>query len=218
MQISRRGAAGVAAVLLALAACGGDPASEEARRAADSRDAGPALDIELPTGAARWQVDGDRSSVSFQGSMNGNPFDGGFSRFEIGVLLDPDAPDQEGAIEARIDLASVDAGDSEKNDALPTPTWFDIAAHPVATYRADRIRRTGPGAYEAEGTLTLKGVTRDVTLPFTLAIDETGRAIADGQVTLNRSEFSVGTGEFAEGKWVAFEVEVILHVEAEPAA
>jgi len=195
--------------LLALAACGGEPET--------SAPAAPTLTLEAPEiiGANVWAVDQEASSVGFRGTMNGKDFTGDFSNFAIGVALNPIDPTQEGIIEARIDLGSVDTRDSEKNDALPKETWFHIEAHPVATFRADEINSTGAGTYEAVGSLSLKGISQPVTLPFSLEIDDaTGNAVADASVTLNRADFSVGTGEFAEGKWVAFDVEVLIHIEA----
>ncbi|NRA30697.1 MAG: YceI family protein [Parvularculaceae bacterium] len=199
------------AALFAVAACGGGGDAEAPKPM-------PKVELLAPemAGDHVWAVDVTSSSVGFQGSMNGKTFDGGFSNFAIGIALDPANPSEGGAIEARIDLGSVDAGDSEKNDALPKETWFHIDAHPIATFRSDAIVATGEGSFAAEGTLSLKGITKDVTLPFTLDVDDaTGRAVAESSVTLNRSDFQVGTGEFAEGKWVSFDVEVIIRIEAD---
>lgn len=202
------------ATALVLAACGG-----EAERPAPAATGTAPADISVaePTGASVWQVDRDASFIGFRATQNGKAFEGRFSRWDVAILLDPEAPEAEGAIEARIDLASVDAGSKDRNEALPNETWFNVAMHPVATYRSGMVRATGPGTYEAEGTLTIKGITRPVAMPFTLAIDDGGRAVADGTVMLDRSDFEVGTGEFSEGKWVGFEVEVLLHMEATPA-
>lgn len=205
-----RTAAAAALAALLLAACGGEP--EEA-----PRPAAQALDVPELVGASLWAVDTTASSVGFRGMMNGNEFNGSFSNYAIGIVLDPEAPEREGAIEARIDLGSAIASDSEKTNALPTETWFHVEAHPVAVFQSNLITSTGPGTYDAEGTLSLKGISRPVTVPFTLTIGDDGRAVADATVLLNRSDFQIGTGEFAEGKWVAFEVNVDLHIEAEPA-
>lgn len=199
-----------ASALFVIAACGGEQAD-----IAPS----PTVDLLLPamSGDHVWVVDDQGSSVRFQGALNDKRFDGSFSHFAVGIALDPSNPAQGGVIEALIDLGSVDAGDSEKNEALPKETWFHIDAHPVATFRSDTIVSTGEGSFDAIGTLSIKGITKDVTLPFTLIVDDvTGRAAATGSVTLNRSDFQVGTGEFAEGKWVSFDVEVTVQIEADP--
>ena len=89
---------------------------------------------------------------------------------------------------------------------------------PVSEFTSSTITVTGEGTYEAEGQLSIKGISKDVVMPFTVLVDETGRAIADGSVLLDRSDFNVGEGQFATGEWVGLEVEVLLHMEAEPAA
>lgn len=202
----------MALAALALVACGGEtPVAEDAAPAT----AAP-LESDFET-AGNWTIDREASSLRFRATQNGNDFTGTFSRWDAAILLDPEAPDQRGAIEAVIDLASVDAGNKDRNEALPKEGWFNIAVFPKATFRADRITSTGDGTFDAEGTLTIKGVEEAVALPFTLAIDESGRAVADGSVMLDRSAFGIGQGEFATDKWVAFDVEVLLHIEATPA-
>lgn len=196
-------------VALGMAACGGGDKSAE--RAP--------VDLGTPEiiGTSVWDVDGDASSVGFRGVMNDKTFEGSFDDFVIGIALNPEDPASEGVVEARFDLASASTGEKDKDEALPTETWFHVSMHPVATFRSDDIRETAPGTYEAVGTLSIKGVSRPVTLPFSLTVNDDGRAVADGSVTISRSSFSIGTGEFANGKWVEPEIEVLIHVEAVPA-
>jgi polyisoprenoid-binding protein YceI len=169
------------------------------------------------SGPPTWEIDREASSVAFRATQNERSFEGSFGRWNAGIIMNPEAPEDEGEIEAVIDLASADAGTSERNEALPEEGWFNTALHPAAVFRSSSITATGEGSYHADGTLTIKGITRDVSMPFTLIIDETGRAVADGSVILDRSEFGVGSGEFADGRWVGLEVEVLLHMEAVPA-
>ncbi|GGY49760.1 YceI family protein [Parvularcula lutaonensis] len=196
--------------LALLAACGGEPEVSDLETEVD-------LEIADPVGTSVWTVDREASSIGFRATQNGKTFEGTFGRWNAAILLDLEAPEVEGSIEALIDLASADAGSKDRNEALPEEAWFNTALHPVAVFRSTAIRSTGPGTYEADGTLTIKGITREVVMPFSLEVDENGRAIADGSVILDRSEFGVGTGEFADGKWVGLEVEVLLHIEAVPA-
>lgn len=207
-----------AVLALVLAACGAADDEAAAPNAAPATIA--AYEVEDPVGASLWQVDREASSVGFRATQNKKAFDGSFSRWDASILMNPEAPEEEGRIEAAIDLGSADAGNSERNNALPSADWFDTARYPVAVFRSDDIRRIegGENTYEAIGTLTIKGVTRDVTMPFTLDIEDGGRAVADGSVMLDRSQFNVGAGEFATGEWVGLEVEVLLHIEAGPAA
>ena len=64
-----------------------------------------------------------------------------------------------------------------------------------------------------DGNLTLRGVTRPLTLPFTLEIDGSV-AQAKGRVELSRDAFGVGQGPWATGEWVALEVGVDIAITA----
>lgn len=201
----------LSSAVLMLAACGDETEVPEVETGEID------ITVEEMVSPATWEIDREASSIRFRATQNDREFVGSFERWNAGIALNPEAPQEEGAIEALIDLSSADAGNSERNQALPGEDWFYTAMHPVAIFRSRNISATGEGAYQADGSLTIKGITEDVVMPFTLTIDETGRAVADGSVILDRSDFGVGAGEFADGKWVGLEVEVLLHMEAEPA-
>ncbi|MEM0930597.1 MAG: YceI family protein [Pseudomonadota bacterium] len=200
--------------LLLLAACGGGdtgaPETELSREGVD-------VSVEQPASAAAWVIDREASSIGFRATQNDNEFEGTFGRWDASIALDLEDPATEGALFARIDLASADAGNTERNGSLPTKDWFYVAMFPVSEFSSDAITATGEGSYEAQGQLSIKGVTKDVVMPFTVTVDEAGRAVADGSVMLDRSDFKIGEGEFATGEWVGLEVEVLLHIEATPA-
>jgi polyisoprenoid-binding protein YceI len=98
---------------------------------------------------------------------------------------------------------------------MPAKEWFDASHFPQAQFESRKVSRAANG-YEALGDLTLRGVTKEIRLPFTLAID--GRkAQAKGHVDLKRDIFGVGQGEWATGEWVALEVGVDFDLKAERA-
>jgi len=171
-----------------------------------------ALLISAPALAAdSWTVDHSRSSLEFVGRQGGNPFTGTFGNWSADILFSPD--DLEGSsVTVTIDLATVATGSADRDGQLPTEAFFHVAAHPQAIFTASDFSRSGDG-YEAEGELTLKGITAPVTLTFTF--DEEGdQAIATGSTTLDRSTFSVGTGSWASPDSIALEVEVQFSITA----
>ncbi|MEO1656430.1 MAG: YceI family protein [Pseudomonadota bacterium] len=204
----------LSASLLVLVACGGgEPEAPEAEISREGVD----VSVEQPASAAAWVIDREASSIGFRATQNDNQFDGTFGRWDASIALDLEDPAAEGALFARIDLASADAGNTERNGSLPTKDWFHVAMFPVSEFSSDAVTLTGEGTYEAQGQLSIKGVTKDVVMPFTVVVDEAGRAVADGSVMLDRSDFNIGEGQFATGEWVGLEVEVLLHMEAAPA-
>lgn len=160
---------------------------------------------------ANWTVDKEKSRIEFSGTQTGKSFTGSFSSFDVSIVFDPDNLESS-RIKATIDTASAKTGDKQRDDALPTKDWFSAASFPTAVFESSDIRAAAAG-YEANGVLTLRGVSKDLTLPFSLDLSE-GRAVADGSVSLIRSDFGVGQGEFATGEWVGLDVKAAIHIEA----
>jgi polyisoprenoid-binding protein YceI len=166
----------------------------------------------LPAQAADWAVDPARSRLGFSGTQTGVAFQGSFGKWSAEIGFDPAHPEA-GHAKVTIDLASAKTGDTQRDTALPQPEWFDTATHPQASFVADHFVAKGGDAYEAPGKLTIRGTTKDVVLPFTLAI-EGDHATAKGHLTLVRTDFGVGQGPWASGQWVALEAGVDVDVVA----
>ncbi|MGF1543685.1 MAG: YceI family protein [Parvularculaceae bacterium] len=164
----------------------------------------------------RWSVDADASYIEFSGVQTGNAFTGRFGEFDAEITLDPDDL-SDASIVATIKTGTAKTGDRQRDKALPTGTWFASKEHPEARFESSEVVKTGDGAFEAKGTLTIREASEPVTLPFTLAIDGDA-ATADGSVQLDRGDFAIGQGEFAGGKWVSNDVGVKIHIEATRAA
>ena len=197
--------AGAAALALCLAACGGEAAPE-----ASAAAAGEGASITAFAEAGQWRVRKSQSYVRFKGVQNGEGFTGDFGDFDAAIVFDPN--DLENAsIRARIGLASATTGDRQRDDALKGADWFAAKDYPAAEFASDDIKATGEGIYEAQGALTIRDVSRDIALPFVLSI-EGDRAEATAEITLVRSDFGVGRGEFAGGKWVDLEVGVEIGI------
>ncbi|WOI54608.1 cytochrome b/b6 domain-containing protein [Parvularcula sp. LCG005] len=160
-----------------------------------------------------WVVDMPASRLEFIFTQSGQEVVGRFNTFDAIIKLDPTAPET-GEINVQIDLLSADAGTSDRNGTLQQSAWFDSANEPQAQFTSTDIRATGEGEYVAEGTLSLKGTERAVSLPFTLSVDG-DRAVAHGMTTLNRLDFGVGEGAMVSEKDVPPSVGVRIHIEAE---
>jgi polyisoprenoid-binding protein YceI len=174
--------------------------------------------VALPAFAApvaSWAVDKGTSRLGFTGAMNGQAFNGGFGRWDAQIAFDP-ANLAASHVTATIDMASAKTGDQTRDEALPTDDWFAIKAFPKATFTSSKITAAGPGRYVAQGNLTIRNVTRPVSLPFTLAI--TGdTAKMSGALPLDRSVFGVGQGQFKGGDTVALKVQVNVAITAKKA-
>jgi polyisoprenoid-binding protein YceI len=170
----------------------------------------------LPAEAATWTIDTAKSHLGFTGSENGSAFDGRFGKFSGTIVFDPASP-AAGHADVTIATGSATTGDQQKDGAMPDSDWFATATYPQAHFVATGFKATGAGAYEAVGTLTIRGVSKPMTLPFTLAISG-DTAKADGKVPLIRTDFGVGQGAWSTAQYVALQVSVSLDIVAEKTA
>lgn len=190
----------VTAAFAALAGCG---ASEPA--------APPAAAASAVKGA--WIIDKAASRIEFSGTQTGKAFTGAFEDYDALIVFDP-ADLSAARIEATIETGSAKTGDRQRDAALPGAEWFSSKVFPQARFQSTAVTTAGAGEYEAAGKLSIRDQEKDLTLPFTLTI-QNGRAIADAAVTLDRADFNVGQGEeFLTDKWVGYDVKVTIHIEA----
>ncbi|MBN8831361.1 MAG: YceI family protein [Sphingomonadales bacterium] len=162
------------------------PANEAANNAAAAEEKAP---------PAPWKIAAG-GHLGFKADYSGSAIDGSFTQWNADILFSPD--DLAGSkISVTIDLASVDTADGQRDDTLKSDTFFDVAAHPRATFRSTRITHRGGNKYRAAGTLSLHGAQKPVTLDFTLDI-KGDDATVSGSAPLSRTAFGVGTGEYSD--------------------
>lgn len=160
-------------------------------------EAASAIASASPEAAAKavaWRVEpGGR--LGFRAEYTGSPVEGSFTRWDADIRFSPE--DLAGSrIRVTIDLASVDTAEAERDDMLRGSSFFDIGAHPRATFVSSSIRERGPGRYVANGTLTLHGRSRPLAVSFDLDLSQ-DRAGVSGNARIQRTAFGVGSGEWA---------------------
>ena len=158
----------------------------------------------------RWVAHPDRSELSFTATQEGTQFGGRFQQFNAGLEL---LPADEGIgllqISARIQLASVDTQYRDRDDYLVQQDWFYVDMWPEAVFQSATIRQLGGNRFVADGTLSLRGVSRDVSVELELKLEENGeRGNLLGSAALNRLDFGIGQGDWASTEWVGDEVKV----------
>jgi cytochrome b561 len=176
--------------------------------------AGPAIFAAIPFAGARadppaYAALAGQSSVTFSGTQQGEKFTGTFREFDAHVVF---APNQLAAskITATIKMKSLSSKSPDRDAALAAPEWFDYAKYPVASFRTDSIRMT-PSGLVADAELTIKATTRRIQFPFALKA-ESGRGVLEATVTLDRLDFGVGAGEWADESVAGRNVDVTVHL------
>lgn len=171
-------------------------------------------------GVPHYVLDTAKSKLQFTFTQAGAKNQGNFARFPVTFDF---APDNLAAsrLDVTVEMASFTTGDQERNDTLRGDDLLAVAKYPQARYSATQFNKTANG-FEALGKLTLRGVTRDLRVPFTFrTATENGAAVGymNGGATLHRLDFGVGQGDWKATDQVGNDVEVsfALRLSAQPA-
>lgn len=118
-----------------------------------------------------------------------------FSRFTAEIFLDVQVPERSTA-SMRLDAASIDTGQAQRDEHLCSPDFLDAATYPEIRFESTAVRRLAEDRYQLEGELTVAATTAPVTIDFTLTgvstdhrgIDLVGFA---GSTRISRSAFGM---------------------------
>jgi len=157
----------------------------------------------------------DKSEIRFASRQMGGAVEGRFRRWKANVDFRPKELAKSRA-EFEIELGSIDLASEETEAEARRAPWFDTARYPVARFASRTVRDLGGDRYEIAGTLSIKGTTKDVVIPVALKKDAAGNSVAQGQFTLNRLDYKLGEGMWADTSAVANEVAVRIRMVLPP--
>jgi polyisoprenoid-binding protein YceI len=179
-----------------------------------------ARDLSLLTGT--WNLDPAHSVLGFSArhAMVAT-VRGSFTEFTGKLNIDGEDPTKSAA-EVEVNLASVSTGNEQRDGHLRTNDFLDIETYPTMTFRSTRAETTDdPDEYRLIGDLTIRGVTREVTLDLTYqgrAVDPMGneRIGFEGGTTINRKDWGVNWNVALEagGFLVGEKVKISLDISA----
>jgi polyisoprenoid-binding protein YceI len=160
--------------------------------------------------AAPWTVVPAESKIAFSGEHAGTKFKGTFEKWDAVIAFDPaDLAGSKATV--TVTLASAKTGDTTYDKTLPTVDWFDVVKTPTGVFETTAFRAKGSDAFEADGTLTIRGVKVPVVFAFEFkATGETAKLT--GTAALKRLDFGIGKGSDATGAWVTLDVPVDVSV------
>ena len=148
----------------------------------------------------------DKSQIAFVSKQMGVPVEGTFKKFDAQVAFDPRKPEG-GTVALQIDTASASLGVPMSDAELPKAPWFDTGRFPQASFQSSAIKALGEGRFEMAGKLTIKNISRQVTVPVTIA-PSGGYAVATGSFTIQRLDYKVGDGEWTDTSVIGNDVQV----------
>lgn len=174
----------------------------------------------LDTGLEKYEIDPEHAFIAFR-----------VERFNVGIVLarfnevagtimfDADDPTNTSA-DITIQTASFDSALPDRRDKdLKSAFWLDVENHPEITFKTKRIEKTESG-YTAIGDLTIKGITNEIELPFTIrgpSLDLPTQLMSigiSGQITINRHDYGLTFDRRLENgaPFIGNEVDIELHV------
>ena len=170
--------------------------------------------------ADTYVVDMAHSSIGFSVKhMVINNVKGHFGEFVGTVVYDPDDASQFKA-DGTIQVKSIDTGIAARDEHLRSADFFDAGQYPEIRFAAKKVERQG-AVYSLTGDLTMHGVTKEITLPFTVSgpiVDMQGKQRIGLEATtiINRKDYGINWSKVMDngGLVVADEVKAEINIEA----
>jgi polyisoprenoid-binding protein YceI len=170
----------------------------------------------LALAADTYKIDGAHSSANFTVKHMGiSTVHGRFTDVSGTILYDEKAPEKS-SVTAVIKTASVNTDNATRDKHLNTADFFDTAKYPEIKFQSTSVRKVGGDQYVAVGNLTIKDVTKQVEIPFTLAAGKGAkgepRLGVEGTLGINRFDYQVSYDPTGMG--VSKDINIELSAEA----
>lgn len=170
----------------------------------------------LAMAADTYTIDGAHTSANFAVKHMGlSTVHGRFTDVSGTIVLDEKAPENS-SVTAVIKAASVNTDNAMRDKDLKSDNFFNADKYPEIRFQSTSVRSLGGDKYIAAGKLTIRDVTREVEIPFTLAQGQTPKGQhklgVDAALTVNRFDYHVNFDQ--TGLLVGKDVNIELSVEA----
>jgi len=126
------------------------------------------------------------------------------------------------SVDVSIDVASLSTQNTQRDDDLRSPEYFDVKKFPTMTYHGRGIRRVSANSWAMDGSLTMHGVTKVVPLTFNFnGVFTGGDAHAPARVAFHatagakRAEFGMGARDNLEELGILTTPDVAIEIDVE---
>jgi polyisoprenoid-binding protein YceI len=174
--------------------------------------------VELPP-VGKYELDASHTEVGFVARHMLTKIRGRFTEFE-GTIEVGETPDTS-SVQVEIKTGSVQTNFGQRDDHLKSADFFEIDEYPVITFRSTAIRHTGGAGFELDGDLTVRDITRSITLTgeyLGTGVDPFGNSYfsAEAQTTVEREDWDLTWNMALEtgGVLVGKKVDLVIGVEA----
>ncbi len=179
----------------------------------------PALQATAAAQPAAYKADPVHSRVGFSIRHFVSDVDGRFKDFNGEIRYDAQHP-ADSSVQFAVQAASIYTDNEQRDNHLKSPDFFDAAKFPTLTFASSKVTPKGSNSFDVTGNLTIKGVTKTVTVPATyLGVVKTPQGEVAGfksSFTINRMDYGVSWNRAVEGggSMLSDEVTININIEA----
>ena len=135
-------------------------------------------------------IDKAHSQINFIGEARFISAHGFFGEWDADVALDP-GKIEDSKLTITIDAASLNTRVQMRDNHLRSKDFFAVDQYPKIVFVSKKINKVGERKYDVLGDLTLRGVTKEIDVPLTMAFYENGRGRFRGAFEINRKEYGI---------------------------
>jgi polyisoprenoid-binding protein YceI len=171
-----------------------------------------------PAAVETYKIDPVHSSVSFTIRHFVSRVPGSFTKFDGTIIVDRDNLDKS-SVEATIDVGSVSTANTQRDNHLKTPDFFDASKFASMAFKSKSWAKTADDSFDVTGDLTIKGVTKEVVLKVKLLGFGPGMRGAmlsgwEAATTIHKADFGVN-GPAMLGAALGDDVAISINIEAD---
>src|SRR5262245_47890152 len=179
-----------------------------------------AASVASPASADTYQVDKLHSEAAFQVRHLFTKVRGVFRDVDGTIHFDKANPANSNVV-FRLKVASIDTGVDQRDNHLRSQDFFWVEKYPEITFTSSKVAAKGDNVFDVTGDLTIRGVTRQITLPVTFLGEQKDpwgnlKAGFETAITLNRTEYGLTWDQALEagGVLVGDQVSITIDLEA----
>lgn len=180
------------------------------------------LVISMPSNAqdvTQWTLDKDHTSVSFGIKHFFNTVNGTFNDYQGDFWFDPNNL-KDSKFTFSIPASSIDTNNEKRDKHLKSEDFFYVEKYPNITFKSTGFEKKTGDNYVVHGDLTIRGITRKVSVPFEITGKTDHPMKKDTRLmglsfntNLDRTDYKVGVGDWASTLVVGDNVDVSINME-----
>ena len=142
--------------------------------------------------AQHYKPDNKTSDISFTIKNMGLTVNGHLSGIKGDIYFNPTEPGLS-TFKVQVDAASINTNVNARDNHLRKPEYLSVDKFPGISFQSTKTMSSGKrGEFILTGMVTIKGIEKEISFPFTAATGNSGSLLFKGQFKLNRRDFTVG--------------------------